>query len=178
MTIKNRQVLKARCVFGHNWIRSPCPALWSVVIVVSLVTTTAAGSARASSRPISVCAALRMAAALDGKEVAIRGRWMSGLEQVGIYAYHCSPRDASDSEGKLAAIRITSEGTNASLENARETLVRLRAGLKNSSFVVATFRGTLRRAGPAGSGHLGEFHVDLAVKEIRDITIARERSRQ
>ena len=158
----------------HCWRRFRSLVVFSVGIASGLAINSTAQGSRA---PLSVCAALDKSTVLDGQEVAVRGRWISGLEHAGIYPYKCSPMPPTD-EGELSAIRITSEGTSASLEDARATFFRLRSTLKRHSFVVATFRGKLRKAGTSGSGHLSEFRVDLVVREIRDIAIAREPSRR
>ena len=96
-------------------------------------------SETALARPMSVCAALERSTELDGQNVTIRGLWMWGMEHVGIYPYQCTPREQS----VLAAIRITSKGTNAGLEAASKEFKRLRQNLGKQFAVVATFRGQL-----------------------------------
>lgn len=60
-----------------------CPAALAQVTATSL----------SPKKVLSVCQALDRIADLDGKEVAIRGQWILGLEQVGIYPFRCKRRE-------------------------------------------------------------------------------------
>lgn len=138
---------------------------------LELASTAAANTGPQRVLPrLSVCDAIERSTALDGHEVSIRGRWVSNVEHVGIYPYKCRSKSPA-ADDKLLAVRLTSQGTNASLENAVETLRRIQRTRTGSYIIVATFTGALKRAAPGGSGHLRQYSVDLIVREIRDIKV-------
>jgi len=142
-----------------------------VFLGLGLASTAAANTGPTRGLPrLSVCDAIERSTALDGQEVSIRGRWISNMEHVGIYPYRCRSKSSEDDD-KLIAVRLTSQLTNAPLENAVETLRRIQRTRTGSYIIVATFTGALKRATPGGSGHLGQYRVDLIVRKIRDIQV-------